>query len=361
LLGSAIALKPFAPQIRAKALAHYSKASELTPGADRDIFQQRAERQTRETLEFVPRYLGLAALQGFVLSGLLWAIRRRRIGDDAGRSVLLGLTMIDLIAFGFGLNPAIDRADDRPVPAVVARLQREVGDSGRIIGLGTEFPPNSLMRYGLADARNYDSVELRRNLKWLSPLYDPKVTEQTSRREITWERVLQARFRLYEASVKAVVGPTPPPAHGFDRVEKVGAVWVAWLGAADIVEVIGPEVSLFESSHEDGRMVAQVESRDEANLIFRETFDPGWYASIDDQPVTVQVHDGTFLAVRVPPGEHRVVFNYDPIEVRIGLIGSVIGAFLTVFGLTGFAIFRFTRIVLQRLGRTQALGLESDS
>ena len=35
---------------------------------------------------------------------------------------------------------------------------------------GAELPPNVLMRYGLRDARNYDSVETRRNLDWLRPL-----------------------------------------------------------------------------------------------------------------------------------------------------------------------------------------------
>ncbi len=361
LLIGAVGVTRFAPQIRAKALAHYATASEATPGADPEVFQARAERQAREALEFVPRYLALASLQGFALAGLLWGVRRGRIGDDVARAVLLGLTLIDLISFGYGLNPAIDRTDDRPIPPVVARLQRVVGDSGRIIGLGTEFPPNTLMRYGLADARNYDSVELRRNLDWLAPLYDPKVTEQTSRREITWERVLKARFRLYEASVRAVVGPTAPPVGGFDRVEKIGAVWVAWLDSAPIVEVVSPEGHLIESDREPGRMDAMVESRGEANLIFRETFDPGWQATIDGEPVAIFVHLGTFLAVRVPSGNHRVQFIYDPVEVKIGRLASEIAGLLAVFTLTGFAVFRFTRIVLQRLGRTQALGLESES
>ncbi len=38
-----------------------------------------------------------------------------------------------------------------------------------------------------------------------------------------------------------------------------------------------------------------------------------------------------------------------------------IAALGAVFALTGFGPFRFTRIVAPRLGRTQALGLESDS
>ena len=114
MLAAAGGLEQLAPAIRARAFDHYSKAFELTPGADREVYQARAERQVRETLDFVPRYLGLAAAQGLLLAWLLRSLRRGRISDDSGRAALLGLTMVDLFGFGFGLNPSIDRADDRP-------------------------------------------------------------------------------------------------------------------------------------------------------------------------------------------------------------------------------------------------------
>ena len=360
LLAAAGGVERLAPSIRARAVAHYSKASETTPGADPEAYRGRAERQVRETLEFVPRYLGLVATQGFILASLLWAIRRGRLGDDAGRSALLGLTMIDLIGFGYGLNPTIGRADDRPITPVLAALRREIGRSGRIIGLGAELPPNTLMRYGLADARNYDSVELSRSLDWLSPLYDPTVEAKTSRREITWARVLEGRERLREASVRAVVSPTAPPASKFARVEKIGSTWVAWLDAAPMMEWDGTgSFSILED--QPGRIVAKVASKEPSKLIVRETFDPGWRAEVDGVPAGLEPHLKTFLALGVPPGPHRVALVYDPIEVRAALIASSIAAFGALFALTNFGTFRFTRIVLWLLGRTQALGLESDS
>jgi hypothetical protein len=361
LLIAALGVTRFAPQIRSKALAHYLKASESTPGADPEVYRQRAERQARETLDFVPRYLALCGLQGLTLAGLLWAVRRGRIGDDVGRVALLGLTLIDLFAFGFGLNPAIERADDRPEPALIAALRSKLGPGDRAIGLGTELPPNTLMRYGLSDARNYDSIELQRNLDWFAPLYDPKVAEQTSRREITWERVIANRDRLSLASVRAVVGPTEPPASKLLRVEKVGQVWVALLDPAPMVKCVSGDARSTEWSGRNGRKDARVKSTSETTLIYRETFDPGWRASIDGAWVPVVPYLGTFLSVKVPAGAHRITFVYDPIEVKIGLISSIIAGLLTVFALTGSAIFRFTRIVLQRLGRSQALGLESES
>ena len=360
MLAAAGGVERLAPSIRAKAQAHYGKAAEATPGADPEVFRDRAERQARETLDFVPRYLGLAAAQALVLAALLWAVRRGRIGDDVGRSALLGLTMVDLIGFGLGLNPAIDRKDDRPETPVLSALHREIGRSGRVIGLGTELPPNTLMRYGLADARNYDSVEVARNLDWFEPLYDPAVESKSSRREITWARVLESRDRLRESSVRAVVGPTAPPAIGFERVEKIGSVWVAWLDAAPLIAMEG-DGTLSGVSGDHGRIDAEVDAREDVSIVFRETFDPGWRAEVDGRPAAIGPRLGTFLALRVPAGKHRVVFVYDPFEVRAALIASAIAAFMAVFALTDFGPFRSTRIVLQRLGRTQAIGLESDS
>ncbi len=358
-LAAAGGVDHFAPAIRSRALTHYSQAAEATPGADPSAYRDRAERRAREALAFVPRYLALAAAQGLAMAWLLGAIRRGRVGDDAGRAALLGLTLVNLIGFGFGLNPAIDRADDRPEPSLIAAIRREVGAAGRSIGLGAELPPNTLMRYGLADARNYDSVELTRNLDWLAPLYGPAVEARTSRREITWGRVVEARERLREAGVRAVVAPSEPPA-GLGRAERIGRAWVAWLDAEPLVGLHGPG-TIARSSEGPGWVRAKVHSGGGTLLVARQTFDPGWRAEVDGRAATIVPHRDTFLSVRVPSGGHQITLTYDPIEVRLSAIASAIAVLGAVFALTGFGPFRFTRIVLTRLGRTRATGLESDS
>ena len=359
MLAAAGSVDHLAPTIRARSLSHYSLAARETPGADPDDYRDRADRRAREAIDFVPRYLAMAAAQGLGMAWLLGAIRAGRVGVNAGRAVLLGMTMVDLIGFGFGLNPAIDRLDDRPEPPVIAALRREVGASGRIIGLGAELPPNVLMRYGLADARNYDSVELGRNLDWLAPLYDPKVKARTSRREINWGRIVEGREPLREAGVRAVVGPTPPPA-GLGRAERIGRVWVAWLDARPLVELIGPG-SIGRISDDPGSIVAEVDAAAESLLIVRQTYDPGWRAEVDGRPEPLVIHLGTFLGLRVPGGLHQIKLTYDPHEIRLASMISAIALVAAVFALTGFGPFRFTRIVLTRLGRTQATELESDS
>ena len=358
-LGGALAIGAFAPTIRGRAVEHYAHAAATTPGADPAEYRLRAARQADTTLRFVPRYLTFVGAEGLVLAALLMGYRAGRLPAGAVQSALFGLTLLELGRFGFGLNPAIDRAQDRPLPPLVAELQRKVGRSGRIIGLGAEFPPNTLMRYGLADARNYDSVETARNLDWFRPIYDPTVPAQTSRREISWDRVDRSRDRLRVAGVRVVVGPTPPPP-SFAAVERWGTTWAAWLDADPLISLDrGGQV--VDQAGGDGRFAVDVRADRPARLQIRETFDPGWAATVDGQAAEVEADRETFLAVQVPAGRHHVRLIYDPIEVRVGGLVSMIAGLVVVFGLTGSLGFRSTRSVVPRLGRTQAFGLESDS
>ena len=87
------------------------------------------------------------------------------------------------------------------------------------------------MRFGLADPRNYDSIELACNLSWLKALYEPSINGLSSRSEITWNGAVRARERLVESGVGAIVAGSPPPDGAFDSVEQVGRVWIVWLAA----------------------------------------------------------------------------------------------------------------------------------
>ena len=110
---------------------HYAEPPPSDSGGRSADYRDRAERQVRLTLTFVPRYLvlagGHAARAG--RAGRAVAARPGGRGRWSGR-LLLGLTLLDLFGFGFGLNPAIAAADDRPEAPVIAYLRREVGRIG---------------------------------------------------------------------------------------------------------------------------------------------------------------------------------------------------------------------------------------
>ena len=225
---------------------------------------------------------------GLVALAALW--RRGRVGAGLVRPALLGLTLCDLFGFGVGLNPAIAAADDRPEAPVIAYLRREVGPGGRVLGLGEELPPNTLMRYGLADVRNYDSIELARSLDWFAPLYAADSAASTSRRTITWDGVLRGRERLREAAVRAVVAATPPPAGAFARVDRVGPLWIARLDGLPLATAAAQGGPL-EIVRDPGLIRIRIDCAADDRIVVRETLDPAWRAEVD----------GAAVAGRAPP------------------------------------------------------------
>jgi hypothetical protein len=127
---------------------------------------------------------------------------------------------------------------------------------------------------------------------------------------------------LRESHVAAVVGPSPPPVGLFDRVDRVGDVWVGrWLG----VSRIGP------MSSASGVVRIDLAERALSRLRIAITYDAGWRATIDDRPAEVYPDErGAFLMVTIPAGARRLTLSYDPPEVRAAIVLSVLS--LGLFG-----------------------------
>ncbi|MDB5353177.1 MAG: hypothetical protein JWN86_4424 [Planctomycetota bacterium] len=332
--GAVIAAKS---TLRLKAIAHYTTVAEQTPGADPSNYRERAERQVQTTTGFLPIYYLIAAAHLVVLASFrIGSARPSSLFDreasetpapgSVSRVALVGLIVVDLLCFGYNLNPAIERIDHLPESLLIAYLKRECPPPARVLGIGAELPPNVLMRYGLADARNYDSVELLRSLDWFEPLYEPEPgrPSRTSRREIRWQGIVRARDRLRLAGVGAVVSATPPPDELFDSVAHVGNVWIGrWNPVAQAgFSPIPGRIDL-----DLGPDLGQVQW-------VAETFDPGWTAEIDGRPANVFPYLNAFLAVEAPPGAKRVVFRYAPGDVKIAAMVSL-GAFFLIGILAG--------------------------
>lgn len=56
-----------------------------------------------------------------------------------------------------------------------------------------------------------------------------------------------------------------------------------------------------------------------AVLAFGQTWDPGWVARLDGQPCALVRVDLALMAVRVPPGSHRLTLRYVDVPLRLGL------------------------------------------
>jgi hypothetical protein len=321
----------FEQSLRARAVAHQRAQIAKSAGLSASELALRVDRQVRQVLDFTPLYLAFAAAQLSVLSILAAALARGVIKPNAARVIAIALVLGDLGFFGYGFNPAIARGDERPMSPVISYLQREAAPPARVLAMGAELPPNMLTRYGLSDVRNYDSVELTRSLAWFSPLYEQEAS-QTSRRAITWDGVIRAKEELRAANVTAIVGATRPPPHEFDRIDRVGRIWIARLDAKK------PRFTREAPGQIEVLGVPSSSSR----LVISETYDPGWRAEIDGAPASVEAECEAFLAVCVPQGSRRLRLIYDPPEVRWAVRVSVIALASAVAGII-FAILKKAR------------------
>jgi hypothetical protein len=76
-----------------------------------------------------------------------------------------------------------------------------------------------------------------------------------------------------------------------------------------------------------------VDAKTDAYLILADTFDPGWWATLDGRPVPIRPAYVAFRAVFVPQGTHTVVFRYVPAGFQLGFMLTVTGAVLCLLAL----------------------------
>jgi hypothetical protein len=61
-------------------------------------------------------------------------------------------------------------------------------------------------------------------------------------------------------------------------------------------------------------------------LVLHDAWDPGWRATVAGEETPVRRAFGFFRAVRVPPGQVQVRFDFEPPELRMGLVLAAVGA-----------------------------------
>jgi hypothetical protein len=63
-------------------------------------------------------------------------------------------------------------------------------------------------------------------------------------------------------------------------------------------------------------------------LVLRDACYPGWVAWVDGVAAPIACFEGLFRAVALGPGAREVVFAYEPVSIRIGLMLSGLGLLL---------------------------------
>jgi hypothetical protein len=66
------------------------------------------------------------------------------------------------------------------------------------------------------------------------------------------------------------------------------------------------------------RIQAESKTKDKVLVNLLQNNYYGWKAFVDGQPTEIFTGNMSFISVKVPSGEHEVVFKYDPVGVKIG-------------------------------------------
>jgi len=85
-------------------------------------------------------------------------------------------------------------------------------------------------------------------------------------------------------------------------------------------------------------------------VVLRDSFYPGWRATVDGVDAPVLRANYLFRSVEAPAGKHTVVFRYLPTHLQLGLNVSLWATVFTVAALLGWPAFRWLRRLRERKG-----------
>jgi hypothetical protein len=80
-----------------------------------------------------------------------------------------------------------------------------------------------------------------------------------------------------------------------------------------------PSIISYSAEHS----VIDVAAARDGYLVLTDAYYPGWTATVDGQPAEIERADIMFRAVKIPAGQHRVEFRYQPQSFSIGLLISI--------------------------------------
>ena len=286
-------------------------------------------------------------------AAVLWPARRGRWLPTV---VCLGWTVVDLLWFGMGYNPAIPR--DRYYPASPAIEWLKQDDSlFRILGGGTALVPNTAAVFKLSDARGSDFMNVRRYeelitgdsgdfLFYTSARYLPNTLPLLDVKYLLLSKPAALNPQLFELAYsngvaiyrfKACAGRAlvvfdyrvSDPAAILDEVRsgKFDPRQVLLLeaepeitaGDAGKNTAMETNVSVRITSYESDAIRVEAALPRPGFLLLLDTYFPGWTARVNDRPARIYRADYNFRAVSLPAGKSTVSFTYQPNSLRLGM------------------------------------------
>lgn len=311
---------------------------------------------------FEPARSGLLAAAALAAAAGAWI----RLGPrgEAAAAGLAALILVDLVPVGRSLHrmvPVEAYLTERPA-ATALRASLRPGERYLWLG-GPGWYPQDLAYQRLPSVNSHGGIVPGRYARFVaalngddgplpgeaqgvvprrldSPLFPLLGVSQVLTPETTVPKgipdALPFSFTLPRAAVRTVVGPREAEAAlrapGFDprraavvEADPIAPAAPAGAGTgehlADAAEWWRPSNDRIEVSTRPGGDL----------LVIRESFHPGWRATVDGRPAGVVPADLAFLGVLLPgPGPHRITLRFRPRSLAVGAALSAVGAFLLV-------------------------------
>jgi hypothetical protein len=369
----------FAPALLVLA-AHASALGELPDALKRVLGRDTVATANAVLLQSTLRWLLPAA----AAVGLVALAARCRVAGRGLAAACLAVAAVDLLAMGWGYNPAIPLEQaDPPAPAPVDVMRRVTEGGGRVVGVNGLLP-NTASRWDLRDARGHEQPVVERTVSlWLtlggisgdgSVAVDPSNTRTDELLDVFGVSgvLLPAgggppkslHFGTagvaYQGAGGIVLERTSPlpaafVAYGWrqsgglqESLARMAGGTVAQARDAPVIEGAGPPPAAEApratpaavTSRSDTEVVVDVRARRAGQLVLLDTFYPGWHAEVDGRGRPIRAADAAFRAVEVGPGRHEVRFRYRPASV---IAGGAVSLAASAVLLCGLLIPRFRR------------------
>jgi len=218
------------------------------------------------------------------------------------------------------LRPLLKESRMYHVPVVTRNLEgrgmRGLGDYGFF---KEALVPSYGMAFGLREVDSYQELKLKRARQF----QDRLAAEGPSSPLARW------------AGISTVI--TRKPGNEPWGPQNIQVVSMKTYNAPVFFANGSPPARVDLSVLEPDKIVALVSADKADRLVFSGISYPGWRAFVNEQQVELEVFEDTFLAVMLPQGRHKVVFDYHPLTFRVGFWIS-----LGVLILLGVVLFRRT-------------------
>ena len=110
-----------------------------------------------------------------------------------------------------------------------------------------------------------------------------------------------------------------------------------WSVAADSVPKT-VQAGLTLTSYAPNRLVYKATADVDRVAVFSEIYYPDWTATIDGQPVEIARADYILRALRIPAGQHEIVFTFEPVSIRRTEAAAYTALGLLVAGVAWMAV-----------------------